>query len=993
MPSIFAGSPMEIHPDWAQLTLLGALGLVYEGGAFTNPGPNMTTRLAALAFALTLAIGCSDSTPGEPTEDAGSDAVADVDSGSDAVADTGSDTAPDATPDAEDAPDVSLGPCETQDDCPESALCVEENCESLACGGDQDWVVCRDLFNRLGDERGRYATCTNRQCRESCYFDTDCEDGQVCTDFGECQDFLGDLSLEHPHGPATGPVQAGVSNVLMSFPIGVPLGGYGQRAAYLDGRYAVSLKSSAGQMHGLYARALLLDNGERSLMTVRLPIIFSSMALHEDVARALQERTGRDWRQSLMISSTHTHSGPCRHWHLPLQAAAPLGSFGIGEFHQFFYDRILETTLEAAMAALDDLSPARVGWEVLEAYDVEDEVARDRWGPTPPFDDNRALFIRVDDPEGVPRAVLFSFGAHGTENESDLLTGDVLAAAERYYEERLGEEFGRFVPTLFINQNSGTMGPAGGSQGHDFPMRVERLGWAFLDRTWDDFVEMETTDQMTLDSRNIRFSISYDQLGYDRGQFSGAIEAPFGGEYHYGGLSCVGDHGGDGDYETHQNLERMSCAGALQFLLFNSPPTTLVRSQMMMFELNGLTAAVVPGELSMELSWQMLRDLRDEFGVDPFDAWTFGYANDHLFYLLPTNLRGEAPPFPGFVNPLAPDDYPDFAYSYLQGGYESTMSMWGPRQGDYLVDRLVETYRAMIDPAAEPEFAEPMPSQYASRDEEAFVLDITPSDQAGTWMIEAPAEVERLETIEFSWVGGDPGAEAPQSPLVTLEFEGEDGWAPVILPSQREYTNREMLFVTRVRQAGDGDPWEWVIRWEELSDFPLGNYRFRIDGHYLNQSEERASYQLITDPIAFVGASTGVASVEALSSTSVSGTIGMPPEERGRFSGPSSDPARASGNFRMRHPMVPTGVPGPVDIEGGDMTITIGSGEEAIVLDGDGVEVSTSPESVSGRNGVPVTRFSATWESELAAGTYPVSVSFTDGLGNTGEGTGELTIE
>ncbi len=960
------------------------------------PNETMTKRVALSVLATLALLACSDD-PEPPadvaadTPDVSSDVAADADATADAPdaePDVEEDVEPDAEVDAE--PDVELGPCETDEDCSDDAICVSDQCRSLACGGSDDWVTCQELFNELGEERGRFATCDNRICRESCYFDYDCEDGQVCTDFGQCMEFTGDLSLVHPHGPATGEVQAGVSNILMNFPIGVPLGGYGDRAAYLDGRYAVSLKGSAGQVHGLYARALLLDNGERSLMTIRLPIIFSSMALHEDVARALQERTGRDWRQQLMISSTHTHSGPCRHWHLPLEAAAPLGSFGIGEFHQFFYDVLRDTTIEAAMAALDDLSPAQVGWEIFEAYDMADEVGRDRWSQTPPFDDNRVLFIRVDDMEGVPRAVMFSFAAHGTDNGSDLLTGDVLAAAERYYEAALGEEFGRFVPTLFLNQNSGTIGPGGGSQGHAFPMQTQRLGWAFLDRTWDDFLEIETQTEMTLNTRNLRFSISYDQLGYDRGEFGAPFPAPFGGEYHYGGLSCVGDNGGDSDFETHQEIEQMSCAGALQFLLFNNPPTTLVRSQMMAFELNGLTAFAVPGELSMELSWEMLREVRDEYGVDPMNAWTFGYANDHLFYLLPTNLRGERPPFPGFNNENAPDDYSDFTYSYLQGGYESTMSMWGPNQGDYLISRLLEAYASMIDPEFAPQYPEPMPSQYARRSDATFEVLPTPAGVAGQWVMEPPSTVERFETIEFSWHGGDPGAEAPQSPLVTLERETEGGWEAVLLPSYREYTNRELRFITRVRQATDDDPWEWVIRWEELSDFPTGNYRFVVVGHYQDEAGARQEYVLESAAIMVNPTTAGTGSVGSLDATSIAGTLGLPPEERGRFSGPSSDPARASGNFRLRHPMVPTGTALPVEMEGGTVTVTIG--DELVVLTEEDLVVETAPEAVAGRNGVPVTRFSGTWTEAIAAGTYSVSVDFVDAHGNTGSFTSELTF-
>src|SRR5690606_2418727 len=136
------------------------------------------------------------------------------------------------------------------------------------------------------------------------------------------------------------------------------------------------------------------------------------------------EETGEEWRDSLMISSTHTHSGPCRHWHLPEQAAAPLGSFGIGEFSQFFHDRMKEVAVGLALEALENRAPAKIGWEIIESFDNDDQVGRDRWTQTPPFDDNRVLLMRVDDLDDVPIAALFSYGAHGTDNGTDYLTGD-----------------------------------------------------------------------------------------------------------------------------------------------------------------------------------------------------------------------------------------------------------------------------------------------------------------------------------------------------------------------------------------------------------------------------------------------------------------------------------------------------------------------------------------------------------------------------------------
>ena len=652
--------------------------------------------------------------------------------------------------------------------------------------------------------------------------------------------------------------------------------------------------------------------------------------------------------------------------------------------------------MDAAFAALDDMAPARIGWTIVESYDVDDQVANDRWEQTPPFDDNRTLLIRIDDHEGVPRGVLFSFGAHGTENDEDYLSGDALVGAERVLEERLGQEYGRYVPALFINQNSGTMGPATGARGHAFPQNLTRLGWAFVEKIWDRFEAIETTNELTLTSRNLRFPISYDTLEYGRDEFFGTIPPPFGGEYRYGGLSCTGRFGGDRDFETHDSLDNVQCAGALHFLLFNAPPTTLTRSQLMAFELNGLTVLTVPGEVSQELSWEMTRAIRDEFGVDPMRMFTWGYANDHLFYLLPTNLRGELPPYPGLSTPQPLDDYPDFAFSYFQGGYEATMSMWGPTLGDYLVERGLEVYGSMLDPDRPVAFDEPLPSEYADRDEEPFPTDITPEDEIGRIVEDVPAEIRRFDVVEFAWVGGDPAAEAPQTPVVTLEREVDGAFEPVVLPSYREYTNLELLFITRLRQPETH--WEWVVRWEETKAFPAGRYRFRVDGHYFatEGDDGRRPYQVLSREFDLVPTDAVLIEV-GTDAGAIVGTLGYPPEERARFGGPGTDPGLVTGTYRLRHPMVPTGVASPLevgedaDITGDGVTVTISDGgDEVAVFTGDDVDVTTTPEAISGHADVPVTRYSIDF-GELS-GTFSVGVTVEDLHGNTGSSLTDLTL-
>lgn len=979
--------------------------------------PSLNPLLAALLAAGLFA--CSDDpSPTPPGTD--TDTPDTTDAGDDATEDTDDDVTEDTTPlpdadagtdtDVTDLPDGEVfDPCTTQDDCAaRDQFCIENFCRTLPCRAESQWAACANQLDEIEPDLGRFSFCTAGKCTIACIMDDDCDEGESCTDFGVCRPFTGELTGIHPGGDARAPLQVGLSNVLWNYPIGVPLGGYGERAASNDGRYAVSLRASWGNHGGLWMRGMALDAGDRQFLFLRAPMIFAGQDIHEAVARALQERTGADWRSSLIISATHTHSGPARHWPLPEFAALSLGAFGIGEYSEQFYIWLRDSLIETAFAALDNLEPARLGWEIVEAYDMRDEIGRDRWAATPPFDDNRVLLIRVDDMDGIPRAVLMSFAAHGTDNSSDYATNDVLGGPEHQLELALGERYGRFVQTMFINQNSGSISPAGGVQGHRFPQTTERIGWAFNRLLLDNILDIETSEDLEIGGYTHRFPITYDLMGYERGQFAGAGRRPAGGEFTWGGLSCVGPNANDRDFSTHQVTEQLNCAGALHFLLFNRPATTMANAMVTAGrfrqgdrELNFLT---MPGELAMELSWEVLRDLRDNHGVNPLNAWTFGYANGHMLYLMPTNLRGERPPFPGISTPHpddtsldangfpnrpgAPDDYPNFAFSWFQGGYETTMSPWGPLTGDYFRLRATEAWRGLISGSPDAAVPSSLPISISSRGEAPFPIDTSDPARVGTIVEDMPATVTRFDTIEFAWIGGDPGAEMPQVPHVVLERLDGDGFVPHILPNQQVYSNREPYFMTRVRR--DGSDYQWVIRWEELQNFPTGSYRFSVNGKYLNGATI-TPYSLVSRTFEVVPFEDIEVTLLESTDTRVRGIATYPAAENMTFGETRVDPGSVSGHFRMRDPLTPPGTPGSLwqdrDLQEGSVLVRIFNPSGTFVAEVDESAIEMVPENIAGRSNVPRTYFTLALDPATftGAGAWRVDVLVTDMHGNTGE--------
>ncbi|MFW5967690.1 MAG: neutral/alkaline non-lysosomal ceramidase N-terminal domain-containing protein, partial [Persicimonas sp.] len=830
--------------------------------------------------------------------------------------------------------DADAGPtaCEVQDDCSAEEICHDGACrEAPECGATSQWETCVDAFEEIEEGLGRHAICDGERCRVGCLTDQDCRDDEVCSDSGDCIEFGGELTGEHPGGSERADLEAGIGEALMRFPIGVSQGGYGSRAANNDGRYVESLAASDGQMHGLYARAFLLDNGARQIMFVRLPVIFPTMPLHEAVARKLQEETGRDWRDSLVISGTHTHSGPARLWQLPVDAGISLGTFGTDEFSQQVFDWLVDSTFEAASEALDDRFEARFGWEIVEGFDEDDHISSDRWEQTPPFDDNRLLLFRIDDADGTPRAAMVSFGTHGTVHSKNYMTGDVPAGVERALEARLGETYDRFVPAFYMNQNGGTMSPRGDRHDHVEQARMEALGAEFAERALPAFEDLNTDRDIDLEATTHRFPITYETLGYEEGEWTvgGLGQGTPNDQYDFGALQCLQGED-DEDYETHADPPVEDCLPA--HIINNHRSLTLfAKSQMTALRIDGLTMLTLPGEASMELGWQVLREARDRYEIDPLTSWTFGYAQDHQLYLTPTNLRGELPPFDGISTPQAPDEYPDYAFSWLQGGYEASMSVWGWKFGDFLLERAMETVGLLEGADVDLELPEAKPTEFTRLDQERFPVESSDAERVGDVVEEPPESVERLETIEVAWVGGDPGAEMPQAPRALLERRVDGDFEPVETDSRRPYDNREPVMLTRRREVDDR--WEWVVRFEEMHDFPTGEYRFRIEGHYVDEEDERHAYEATTR--AFEIAPLDDLDLESSADeSSVEARLAYPAATALSYDETDEDPGAVTGNFRMRHPRVGPGVSPPLevdrDITADDVTVRIEEGSTTV---------------------------------------------------------------
>ena len=546
--------------------------------------------------------------------------------------------------------DEEVDDCVVDEGCGIAELCVAGDCvQAPECLGTDDWAFCVDAVEALQPGQGRTSWCafddeleTAAHCRIGCETDDACAAGSLCTDFGVCVPGLrrapGTTGLS---SHAT--LLAGVGEAVIDIPITTSLGGLASRSGTGDGEWADGMNAAVGHLEGLWARAVVLDAGDGRALIVRLPMIFPGSALTEAIAFELERVTGDDWRDALVVSTTHNHSAPARFLPLLREAEGTLGPFGVGTFRQEVFDRFVAAASGAALQAIEAQQPARLGWQIVEGFDVDDRVTGDRRGESPPFDDNRALLIRVDDDAGVPLFVVTGFGIHPTESSSNWATNDVVGGVERALEAALFPVANRVVPVLFVNGNGGSQSPAAGGRGFAVPHGNDATGAVVVENLLAPLLAIETVKDVAVAARAHRFHVTLPLLGYQPGEWVNDGGPPFGGEIHYGGLNCFRGVPDDVEpFDAALTRESMDCGIPLHTVLFNRPPSMFQRTQISALSIAGLSILTLPGELTMELGWGIGAELERRAGIDPLALFTMGYANDHLMYLLPMRRRGPA---------------------------------------------------------------------------------------------------------------------------------------------------------------------------------------------------------------------------------------------------------------------------------------------------------------------------------------------------------------
>jgi neutral ceramidase len=204
--------------------------------------------------------------------------------------------------------------------------------------------------------------------------------------------------------------------------------------------YAARVRPFESVEQDLFAKALLLEDrtGQRALL-VTTDLIGLNAALLESVSERIGKRTGLR-REQVLFSASHTHAGPA----LTLEVSPVPGASAADAERTVAYTRMLQDKLvELAERAMASRQPGRLSWGIgivhfpmnrREFTDTGIILGVNPKGPV----DRSVPVLRVDDPNGQARVVLFGCACHCTTLTQDnyAISGDFAGFAQELVQEQ-----------------------------------------------------------------------------------------------------------------------------------------------------------------------------------------------------------------------------------------------------------------------------------------------------------------------------------------------------------------------------------------------------------------------------------------------------------------------------------------------------------------------------------------------------------------------------
>ncbi len=755
----------------------------------------------------------------------------------------------------------------------------------------------------------------------------------------------------HPAKPANAPteIKAGHSSVVLPIPIGSPLGGYTARARGLIGgpkpvdkrpqRFAKSFVPTVGMHDALRAEVLALEAGGEKIVLVRIDAPY----VMENSLFEVEEKVAPDgsMRGHIVLSGSHSHSS----WggyqpSLVLMAGSDRPKEELAQ-------RFSESIAGAIKEAMAAMVPAKIGISVQKPFDPMNEINHDRRddnndvlgpdGNTAGKDkDPNIWMMRVDKLDGTPLAAIVDFPIHGTvsDSENPLASSDATGGIARALTHELG------YPVLHFQGPAGDVSPSGSGgrdacpdprQCLDIP-RLETLGARAAEIIAPMITEIKTGDKAAFeivtktvyigrdtvikrpDGTELRYK-PYDPeyIEPDREIFDaqGKIISPIDEFNAFAGAGLCGEKSGAGAIAPIHGTLGLAPYGAcldvergghvifdafyigdydVKFPICDTSRTTVTAIRISGTPGGDYLALTMPGEAVAPFA-SYLR------AISPAGAektLLIGYANDHIGYLLT-------------------------AEDWLAGGYEPSINIWGPLEGEMVIGGILEAAKVAWTPEIEdPEvgssrftgwkYPDVEPITVVQTTEHGTVAPVPaeiwwPDTAAKNAQVLAPSVPRATGAARFVWYGGDVAIDTPQIFVERETMPGKftrltDSKGHVVssydgtiittyTPQPLEAMIPDKHIFAATWQPVPGDP---ISLTDPIGPFslPLGKYRFVVEGK-ANAASGQTTYTITSDAFDVVAAPLAASSkaTRGASSLEITASLGNAPGLRALKVGPS----------------------------------------------------------------------------------------------------------
>ena len=521
-----------------------------------------------------------------------------------------------------------------------------------------------------------------------------------------------------------GTFQAGVAVREVSAPVGIPVAGYGNFGAADDGSPLAEVYPSTHRVWApTQARVLVLSRGTgHELVFVRTDTVGVFQHLRQGLLEELEARTGEDMDQYLHWGGTHTHGGPAR-----FVDRDGLWELVADRFLPDHYLRFIGDVADAVEDAYADLADAELATVTASCSDAHSD-RRCEDGILYENPDTPVIVVRRD---GEIDALMLAYAVHGVSVPRDALTitRDVSGAIESHIEDRLTGE----PVAIFFNSWAGDMSIdslAETREGSDMPDgydNAEAAGWTVAESVMLALEDAEYTTEPELDSAVHRVALNREALDYPDEEF----------EYEWGALFCGESldqpECSSEDYEPAR-IEEMdeACIPIPE----ESPPPMV--TPLGVGRVGDFTFVTWPGE-PVTLLGEATTDA--VAAITGTDVMFLGYTNDYTGYAVAEE-------------------------EWWYGGYEASGTIWGPKQGDYIKDEIVDFagdwYAGTLPSDSATMLPRVLPFQIGDYD--AFEAQTALS--VGTELTPVEDSYGALESVTWTFAGCDPWV---GSPLVRLE--------------------------------------------------------------------------------------------------------------------------------------------------------------------------------------------------------------------------------